>query len=258
MFSFLHKALQKTYTQVTSKLQVLFGKDTIDEESLAELEKILISADTGIHTTRSIIDQLKKQRGMGALRKGADLEGALALWLKGQGKKVLLVAADTFRAAAQEQLLAWAQKLDIPLVRGKENQDPASVIFQGCNEFKAGGYDALIIDTTGRLQTKTHLMNELEKISKILSKQLDTKKIITLLTVDAMLGQNSFDQAKVFHESTHIDGIVLTKMDGTGKGGIVFAITEALSIPLAFISFGEQAHQMALFNPDEYVRTLLG
>ncbi len=295
VFGFLKKALQTIYTQFTSKIRVLFGKEVVDEASLAELEKILIGADTGIHTTRRIIAQLKEDVESGKIKKGTDLEqalaqqlrnllaierfnpeadvyllvgingsgkttfaGKLASWLQKQGKRVLLVAADTFRAAAQEQLGEWGKRLGITVVLGKENQDPASVIFLGCEQFKGGEYNALIIDTAGRLQTKVNLMKELEKMRKIIGKQLGEKKIVTLLTIDAMLGQNSFDQAKIFHESTHVDGIVLTKMDGTGKGGIVFSITQELKIPIAFISFGEKPGQLELFNPDDYVRELLG
>ncbi|MBA3751938.1 signal recognition particle-docking protein FtsY [Candidatus Dependentiae bacterium] len=295
MFSFLKKALATIYTRVTSKLRNLFGQNTVDEATLKELETILIGADTGIHTSRTIIENLKKELLSGTLTKGSDLEkalgdqlkgllqkspfnpeaeiyllvgingsgkttfaGKLALWLSNRGKKVLLVAADTFRAAATEQLSSWAKTVKVPIVTGKEDQDPASVIFQGCDQFKAGSFEALIIDTAGRLQTKTNLMKELEKIRKILNKQLGERKILTLLTIDAMLGQNSFDQAKIFHESTHVDGIVLTKMDGTGKGGIVFSITHELKIPIAFISFGESPHHMDLFNADDYIKELLG
>ncbi len=295
MFSFLKKAFTKIYTQVTSKLRGLFGRATIDETTLKELETILISADTGIHTSRTIIQQLKNEMLSGTITKGTDLEKALAeqlkqllsthpfnpeadvyllvgingsgkttfagklgLWLTKKKKRVLLVAADTFRAAASEQLSAWGDTLSLPVVRGTENQDPASVIFQGCERFKTEAFDALVIDTAGRLQTKTNLMKELEKIRKIIHKQLGEKKVCTLLTIDSMLGQNSFDQAKVFHESTHVDGIVLTKMDGTGKGGIVFSITHELKIPIAFISFGEKPDQLELFNADDYIKELLG
>ena len=140
---------------------------------------------------------------------------------------------------------------------GKEAQDPASVIFAGIQKFKQENYDVLIIDTAGRLQTKINLMKELEKIKKVINTQLPDQKITTLLTIDAMLGQNSFEQAKLFHESTPIDGVILTKMDGTGKGGIVFAITNELKIPIAYISFGEKPEQFELFNADEYVHELL-
>lgn len=294
MFGFIKKALTNIYQQFTSKARAIFSRNHIDEDALAELEKILITSDTGIHTTRIIINNLKTEVRSGKISKGTDLEEALAhqlklllsakpyepqadvyllvgingsgkttcagklgSWLKKQNKKVLFVAADTFRAAAVEQLNTWAQRLGIDIVTGKENQDPASVVFSGCERFKDQGYDALIIDTAGRLQTKVNLMKELEKVRRIIDKQLPHKKVSTLLTVDAMLGQNSFEQAKIFNESTQLDGIILTKMDGTGKGGIVFSIIQELKIPIAFISFGEQPDQLSLFNADDYVDSLL-
>lgn len=295
MFNFIKKAFTTIYEQVTGKLKGLFQRSTIDEETLKNLEQILIEADTGIHTTRTILSELRTKASQGGLSTGADLEKALqeilskllieypynpqadvyllvgingsgkttfaaklAANLHSQGKKVLLVAADTFRAAAPEQLKTWADRLSIDLVLGKQDQDPASVVFAGCEAFKKGGYQALIIDTAGRLQIKINLMKELEKIRKIIGKQLPESSITTLLTIDSMLGQNSFDQARLFKESTDVTGIVLTKMDGTGKGGIVFSITEQLHIPIAYISFGEKIDQLALFDRDAYLKELLG
>lgn len=294
MFGFIKSALQKVYNQFTSKIAVLFGNASVDEQTLKELELILIGADTGVKTTRLIIDNLKQQFKNGTLTKGHDLKKALeqellsilqkntaktdcsvymlvgingsgkttfasklAYHLKQQNKKVLLVAADTFRAAAPEQLTRWAEKVDVSIVLGKENQDPASVVFAGCEQFKKEKFDALIIDTAGRLQTKAHLMKELEKVRKVVGKQLPETAICTLLTVDAMLGQNSLEQAKLFHESTQLNGIVLTKMDGTGKGGIVFAISQELGIPVAYISYGEQVEHLKAFNAQEYVHELI-
>ena len=132
------------------------------------------------------------------------------------------------------------------------------MVYTACEQYKNGEYTALIIDTAGRLQTKTNLMKELEKMRKTIAKQLPDKKVSTLLTVDAMLGQNSFDQAKLFKESTDVNGIVLTKMDGTGKGGIVFSITEQLSIPIAYVSFGEKIDQVTTFDSKEYLKELFG
>jgi fused signal recognition particle receptor len=175
-----------------------------------------------------------------------------------QGKKVLLVAADTFRAAAPEQLKEWAMRSGADILCGKEGQDPASLVYQGCEKFSNERYDILIIDTAGRLQTKVNLMHELAKIKRAVEKQLPMQPVATLLTIDAMLGQNSFEQAKLFKESTDVTGIILTKMDGTGKGGIVFAIAQELAIPISFITFGEQAEQIKVFDPQEYVTDLLG
>lgn len=294
MFNFIKKTLNSIYNQFTTKVRSLFTKTHVDEETLNELEKILIEADTGIYTTRSIISSLKSDFLAGKITQGSDLRteltkklkdllkikpyipeadiyllvgingsgkttfaGKLGNWLKQQNKKVLLTAGDTFRAAATEQLNTWGKRLDIPVVIGKENQDPASVVFAGCQKFTEENYDCLIIDTAGRLQTKVNLMKELEKIKRIITQQAGSKKISTLLTIDAMLGQNSFDQAKIFNESTQVDGIVLTKMDGTGKGGIVFSIVQELKIPIAFISYGEKPEQLSLFDADSYIDQLL-
>jgi fused signal recognition particle receptor len=145
----------------------------------------------------------------------------------------------------------------VTIAIGKENQDPASVIFDACEQFKREQFDHIIIDTAGRLQTKVHLMKELEKIKKIINRQLGDLPISTWLTIDAMLGQNSLAQAETFHESTQVNGLVLTKLDGTGKGGIVFAITQKLGLPLAYITFGEALEDIKPFSPDEYVHNLL-
>ena len=181
----------------------------------------------------------------------------LAYHYKQENKRILFVAADTFRAAATEQLAQWAQKIGADIVLAPRARS-GIVIFTGIQKFKQENYDALIIDTAGRLQTKINLMKELEKIKRVITAQLPHQKITTLLTIDAMLGQNSFDQAKLFHESTPIDGIILTKMDGTGKGGIVFGITSELKIPIASISYGEKPEQFKPFDATEYVKNLLG
>ncbi|HLJ30934.1 MAG TPA: signal recognition particle-docking protein FtsY [Candidatus Babeliales bacterium] len=296
MFSFIKNKLQKIFSTVTSKLGSFFSRTTIDEAALKELEILLISSDVGVATTRSIIAALRKQIGTGIID-GAQLKkymhtilldiltqhpiadiddqqiflfvgingsgkttsiGKLAHYYVKQGKKVLLVAADTFRAAATEQLNQWALQSGADILCGKEGQDPASLVYQGCEKFKNEQYDILIIDTAGRLQTKINLMHELAKIKRSVQKQLSRNNVVTLLTIDAMLGQNSFEQAKLFKESTDVTGIILTKMDGTGKGGIVFAIAQELSIPVAFITFGEQSDQIKKFDAKEYVGELLG
>lgn len=294
MFSFIKSALQKVYNQFTSKIGALFTNKTIDEQTLKELELILIAADTGVKTTRLIISDLRTAIKNGTIKQGDDLKTALealllklleqqsfktdcsvymlvgingsgkttfasklAYHLKQQNKKVLLVAADTFRAAAPEQLTRWAEKIGVSIALGKENQDPASVVFAGCEQFKKEQFDAIIIDTAGRLQTKVNLMKELEKVRKVITRILPDQSVCTLLTVDAMLGQNSLEQAKLFHESTHLNGIVLTKMDGTGKGGIVFGISQELNIPIAYISYGEQMDQLKKFDAQEYVHELI-
>lgn len=178
-----------------------------------------------------------------------------------QGKRVILVAGDTFRAAATQQLMEWGKKIGVPVFVGRENQDPASVIFDACKTFKDENYDHIIIDTAGRLQTKVNLMKELEKIRKIIDKQVSDQicadDISTWLTVDAMIGQNSLKQAELFEQATKINGIILTKLDGTGKGGIVFSITQQFKIPILYTTFGEKLEDIKVFDAKEYVHGLL-
>lgn len=300
MFSFIKDTLSKIYTSVTSKVHELFSRETIDQETLKELEQILIQADTGVKTTKKILATLQEKVRNGTIEKGSDLQaaleqelltllaqhptslltepqragqiyllvgingsgkttfaGKLANQYRKAGKRVLLVAADTFRAAATEQLKEWASRTGADIVTAQGTNDPAAVVFQGCEQFKNGAYDILIIDTAGRLQTKVNLMKELEKVKRVITKQLPDAPINTLLTIDAMLGQNSFEQARLFHESTQLDGIVLTKIDGTGKGGIIFAITQELGIPVAYLSFGEKLDAMKAFNASEFVQDLI-
>ena len=293
MFSFIKKSLSNLYTSFTTKVSSLFSRSTIDQETLKELEKLLIEADTGYQTTQVILKNLQERLKQGQLNEGQDLKNALQeellhmlkpfeqkpmqvyllVGINGsgkttfagklahkfitEGKNVLLAAGDTFRAAATEQLELWAQKTGSELVKGKQGQEPGSLVFQACESYKNGTYDVLIIDTAGRLQTKTNLMQELAKLKRIIEKQLPEAHLCTLLTLDAMLGQNSLEQATIFNDATHIDGIVLSKMDGTGKGGIVFAINQELKIPVAFLSFGEKLEQLNSFEPDKFVEELL-
>ena len=182
--------------------------------------------------------------------------GKFAHLLTQQKKRVLLVAGDTFRAAATQQLQEWGTRVGVEVFVGKENQDPASVIFDASKKFREEKFDHLIIDTAGRLQTKVNLMQELQKMRRIIDKQLPTAEISTWLTVDAMLGQNSLTQAQIFHEATNLNGIVLTKLDGSGKGGIVFSIVTLLGIPITYVTFGEQLDQVKRFDAQEYVHDL--
>ena len=293
MFGFIKEKLGRIYTQFTEKVHSLFSRETLDEATLKELELLLLQADVGSKGTKKIMSDLQQKYNNGFLEKGDDLKEALEQHLLAmlhpakneegplylmvgingsgkttfasklahtqvqEGKKVLMAAADTFRAAATEQLAHWAQTCGVDIVTGKEGQDPASVVFTACQKYKDENYDVLIIDTAGRLQNKTNLMKELEKIRKIISKQLPDTRVTTLLTIDSMLGQNSLEQARLFNESTSVDGIVLTKMDGTGKGGIVFAISDSLAVPVAYISYGEQPTEYSPFSGEEFVAKLL-
>jgi fused signal recognition particle receptor len=289
MFSFIKNTFRTLVKTISTAFSGIFSRNTITPSDYEELEKILIQADAGVKTTKHLIETLKKQRP----QSGAELKkllhneltklleqkpysydasiymvvgvngsgkttsvSKLANYFVKQNKKVLLVAADTFRAAAQEQLNVWAQRLHINIITGKPQQDPSSVIYAGCEAFKNNQYDIMIIDTSGRLQTKTNLMQELAKMKRSVVKLLPDHKISTLLTVDAMLGQNSFDQARLFHESTNLDGIILTKMDGTGKGAIIIGIAQEFKIPIAFISSGESVEAFEAFKPTDYIHSL--
>lgn len=295
MLSFIKNKLKKIYAHITSRLGMLLQRPMIDKATLDELKVILLSADTGVDTTKKIMHTLEQQYASGTLVQGTSLKETLHTILLGilnkpstipphqrifilvgingsgkttvaaklahhytkQGKRVLLVAADTFRAAATQQLHLWAQTIGVAMVEGKEGQDPTSVVFAGCEQFKKNSYDILIIDTAGRLHTRTHLMQELAKTKRMLTKQLPDESVTTLLTIDSMLGQNSLEQAKLFKECTDVSGIVLTKMDGTAKGGIVFAIADELAIPIEYITYGEGIDHIKYFEKKEYVENLL-
>ena len=172
---------------------------------------------------------------------------------KDSGKKVMLVAGDTFRAGAVEQLNIWGEKLGIRTVSGEENADPSSVMYKALEEAKKDDYDIILIDTAGRLQNKVNLMKELEKINKVIGRHIEGAPHETLLVIDATTGQNGISQAKNFKEITNITGIVLTKLDGTAKGGIVLAIKEEVNIPVKYIGLGERAEDLQVFDIEKYI-----
>ena len=178
--------------------------------------------------------------------------GKIAYRLKQEGKKVLLVAGDTFRAGAIEQLKEWGNRIGVETVF-KESADPASVIFDGVTKAKEENYDVVLIDTAGRLQNKVNLMNELDKINRVIGKIIENAPHETLLVVDATTGQNGISQAKSFQEITNITGIILTKLDGTAKGGIVLAIKDTTNIPVKFVGFGEQKEDLRIFDIEKYI-----
>ena len=183
--------------------------------------------------------------------------GKLAAKYTSEGKNVLLAAADTFRAAAAEQLTVWAERAGCGIVKHGEGSDPASVVFDGIAAAKARGTDILIIDTAGRLHNKSNLMNELAKMRRIISRELPDADVETLMVVDATTGQNGLIQAKQFSESADITGIVLTKLDGTAKGGIVFAIAEEMGLPVKFVGVGEGVDDLMAFEPESFAEALL-
>ena len=183
--------------------------------------------------------------------------GKLAYRLHAEGKKVMLAAGDTFRAAASEQLSIWGERTGIPVIKHREGADPSAVVFDAVTAAKARAMDVLIVDTAGRLHTKSNLMEELKKVKRILSRELPGAPHETLLVLDGNTGQNALVQAKMFNEAVGVTGIVLTKLDGTSKGGIVFAINKELAIPVKFVGIGEAIEDLRSFDPKEFVDALL-
>lgn len=182
--------------------------------------------------------------------------GKLATRLRAEKKRVMLVAGDTFRAAAAEQLAIWAERSGSDLIRGAEGADPASVVFDGVRAGIARNADVILIDTAGRLQTKTNLMEELKKIRRIIEREIGHAPAETLLVVDGTTGQNAISQAKLFHETTELTGVVVTKLDSSAKGGVLVAIVDELEIPIKFIGLGESADALRPFVPSEFTQAL--
>jgi fused signal recognition particle receptor len=182
--------------------------------------------------------------------------GKMAAQYKAAGKKVLIVAADTFRAAAIEQLEAWGQRVDVDVVKHQAGADPSAVVYDGVQAAKKRGIDVLLIDTAGRLHTKVHLIEEVKKIRRVIRKEQPDAPHETLLVLDATTGQNSLQQARVFKEATDINGIVLTKLDGTAKGGVIISIQEELQVPVRYIGVGEEIEDLQPFDPAQFVQAL--
>lgn len=276
--------------------QLINSFTKIDEDFFDELEETLILSDIGAVTSANICEKLRgevKRTGTtdanqvkGLLKKiiaemltgdnELDLSskpsvimvigvngagktttiGKLSANLKNEGKKVLVAAADTFRAAAIEQLNVWTDRAGVDIIKHTEGSDPAAVVFDACRAAAARGTDVLIIDTAGRLHNKKNLMDELKKISRIISQQLPETKPEILLVLDATTGQNAVNQAKLFKEAAEITGIVLTKLDGTAKGGIIIPIKDELGIPVKLVGVGEKIDDLQPFIPEDYVNAL--
>src|ERR1044071_2227404 len=182
--------------------------------------------------------------------------GKLAAQFRGEGKKVLVVAGDTFRAAAIEQLEVWADRVGVELVKHRPGADPSAVVFDGIQAAKSRGADVVLIDTAGRLHTKVHLIEELKKIRRVIAREQPDAPHETLLVLDATTGQNGLQQARVFKEAADITGIVLTKLDGTAKGGVIISIQEELGVPVRYIGVGEDVEDLQPFEPDRFVQSL--
>ena len=250
----------ETSTQIISNLREKIKKEKIEEseqvkEALREeIEKILEKCDNSLklETKPSVILVV----GVNGVGKTTSI-GKMAARLARDGKKVIVAAADTFRAAAVEQLEIWAQRAGAEVVKREEGVDPASVVFEAIRRTKESNADVLIIDTAGRLHNKKYLMDELNKIQKVVNKEMAEASKEVLLVIDATTGQNAISQVKAFKEQADITGIVLTKLDGTAKGGVAIGIVAENNIPIKFIGVGEQIDDMEVFNSEDFVKAII-
>lgn len=240
------------YKHAIIRRRIMRGRDA--RAALVEImENMLGTADNSLklNTVPSVIIMV----GVNGVGKTTTI-GKLAARLKAEGKKVLLCAGDTFRAAAAEQLAVWAERSGSDIVRHEEGSDPAAVVFDGVSAARARNADVVIVDTAGRLHNKANLMNELNKITRVVKRELPDSDVETLMVLDATTGQNGLIQAKQFLETAGITGIVLTKLDGTAKGGIVFAISNELGLPVKYVGVGEGIDDLIPFDSKEFVGAL--
>ena len=297
LFDKIKSGLKKTRDVLTGRMDDLVGSyKELDDDFYEELSDILVMSDIGMETTQLAVDRLREkctsekigdpEKARAALKQilvdimtapPMPLESPMALIIVGVngvgktttigklasrfkviGRKVIICAADTFRAAAADQLTVWAHRAGVPIVKHKEGADPAAVVYDGVQAARARGADILLIDTAGRLHNKAHLMEELKKISRVVERDYPEAKIKALLVIDATTGQNGLAQAKVFSDVANIEGIVLTKLDGTAKGGIAVAIANELHMPVRYIGLGEQIDDLQPFDAKEFIDAILG
>ncbi len=297
LFSKIKEGLFKTRGSVGQKMdQLVENSRALDDDFYDELSDILVMADVGVTTATEAVDELRgrvtaekitdaakakeifkeilasRMRdkpmvlespsvifiiGVNGVGKTTSI-GKLASRLKTVGRRVLIVAGDTFRAAAAEQLTVWADRADVPIVKRTEGADPASVVFDGIQTARARHADILLVDTAGRLHNKAHLMEELKKMARIVARDFPEAKMHALLVIDATTGQNGLSQARVFKDVADLDGIILTKLDGTAKGGIAMAIRHELGLPVRYIGVGEGLDDMQPFDAKEYIDAIFG
>ena len=296
IFGKLFGALKKTKDNFSGKLRTLFSKNKLGDEFYEELEEILISSDVSYATAQEVVQRVKEQAMEERLKdeeyvtdllrtvlveilEEAEVEdlsypcvimlvgvngvgktttvGKLAHYFLEQGKSVTVAAADTFRAAASEQLSVWAQRAKVRIVKHEEGSDPSAVIFDAVSSAKAKGTDVVIVDTAGRLHVKENLMNELRKMDRVVTREFPEADFLKLLVLDATTGQNAVNQARVFDEAVELDGIVLTKLDGTAKGGFVFSLAEELGLPVIFAGVGEKMEDLEFFDSKSFVEAIL-
>ena len=296
LFSKVKKGLAKTRGVFTGVAQLFRLKGRVDRDFLTELEKRLYLADVGTSATAEIISQVRQsfldkeitgdveifvkeklksilqaeETGLRLNPAGptvimvAGVNGSgkttsiakLAYRCKEEGKRVMVAACDTFRAAAVEQLTIWSERLGCEIVKSRQGSDPASVAHDACEKAKARQIDLVIVDTAGRLHTQTHLMRELEKIYRVVGKQIEERTQEVLLVLDATTGQNAITQAEMFKKAVRCTGILLAKLDGTAKGGAIFTIRQKLGLPVKFIGLGEKLDDLEPFDAEAYIEAL--
>ncbi len=292
LFGKIRDALKKTKDNVAHKMRQLFLKNKIGNDFYDELEEILISSDVSVRTAEEVVDQVREEAignkvkeekfvtdllkdiledtlneaeipqisfpcvimfvGVNGVGKTTTI-GKVANYFVKQGKSVTVAAADTFRAAASDQLNVWADRAKVRIVKHEEGSDPSAVIFDAVASVKARNTDVLLVDTAGRLHVKENLMNELKKMDRVVTREYPEAAFFKFLVLDATTGQNAVNQARVFDEAVELDGIVLTKLDGTAKGGFVFSLCGELGIPVVFAGVGEKIDDLVPFDAEEFV-----
>lgn len=294
-FQKIKEGIKKTKDAFSKKLFFAFSARELNDEFYENLEEALLTADVGITATENLLEELKNEIFKRKIKKPEDAKsvlaelmvqdidydvpkyeyplvillsgvngvgkttaiGKLAHRFKEEGKSVVVAAADTFRAAASEQLEVWGQRAGVRVIRHSEGADPAAVVFDAISSAKAKGNDVVLIDTAGRLHNKKNLMAELQKICRVVDRELPEADFRKYLVLDATTGQNAVSQAQIFSEDIDTDGIILTKLDGTAKGGVVLAISDEIGLPVVYVGVGEKIDDLIPFNAKEFIDALL-
>ena len=294
-FKKIAEGIKKTKDAFSKKLFFAFSARELDDEFYETLEEALLTADVGITATENLIEELKDRAFKEKIKKPEDAKellrqimiedidydipeyeyplvillsgvngvgkttaiGKLAHMFKEQGKSVVVAAADTFRAAASEQLEIWGERAGVRVIRHNEGADPAAVVFDAIASAKARGNDVILVDTAGRLHNKKNLMAELQKICRVVDRELPEADFRKYLVLDATTGQNAVSQAQIFSEDIETDGIILTKLDGTAKGGVVLAISDEIGLPVVYVGVGEKIDDLIPFDAADFINALL-
>lgn len=296
LFSKIKNGLKRTKDAIAYKLNKLFTGGVLTDEFYDELEETLVTSDIGAETTDDIMDRLKSEIDKNRVRDTATVRdilknilvdlleenekpqyeyplvimlsgvngvgkttaiGKLAKKFKKQGKSVTIAAADTFRAAAADQLTVWAERAGVRIIKHAEGADPAAVVYDAAQSLKSKNGDVLLIDTAGRLHNKKNLMEELKKIARVVQRELPDATVLNYIVLDATTGQNAISQVDIFNEAIDIDGIILTKLDGTAKGGVVLAIAGELAVPVVYVGVGEGIDDLEDFDAQAFVSGIM-